>query len=524
MKHLENPNWKKKNERQKRIWLILLAALVLFPLIGGAAFVLKNFISESSAAVFTSELEFAGNQIFIRAGGDLQAALNRAKAGDTIILQAGAKFTGAFVLPKKDSAEYITIQSSELAKLPKDGVRVNLKDAASMPKILSSGKGKPAIETAPGANHYRFVGIEFAPENNDYIYNLIYLSAEKPADVPHHIEIDRCYLHSNLPGVTRRGIALNSADTIVQNSYLAGFAGEGEETQGICGWSGTKNVKIINNYIEGGAENVMFGGSDPASADLIPSDIEVRGNHLNKPVEWREKKFAMKNLFELKNVKRINFVGNYLENSWNGASLTITVRNQDGKAPFSTIEDVLIKDNVIINAADGINILGSDNNFPSQKLKRLNVVNNLFLDLGNRTDQGQGYFVQITDGEDVTIAGNTVFNYGNITNLYGTPTRNFLFRDNIVSHNSYGFHGHQNILSPEAQRTFQNNIIVNNKKVAASDMQFPPNNFWVPDFAAIGFANFAQKDFRLAAGSRFKGKGENGGDIGSSLTLNSPAQ
>jgi hypothetical protein len=524
MKHLDKPNWQKKNERKKTFWMIALGVFLIVLLLIGAALVFRNAAFIGNAEVFTSELEVNGNQILVKAGGDFQSALNRAKPGDTILLQAGAKFVGSFVLPNKTGDEFITVQSSEFAKLPKDGERVSLKDAVLMPKVLSSGNGKGVIETSPGAHHYRFVGIEFAPANNDYIYNLIWLNAENPKDIPHHIEIDRCYIHSNLPGVTRRGIALNSADSIVKNSYIAGFAGEGEETQGICGWSGTKNVKILNNYIEGGAENIMFGGSDITSADLIPADIEVRGNHLNKPAEWKDKKFSMKNLFELKNAKRVNFVGNYMENSWMGSSITITVRNETGGSPFNTIEDVLIKDNVIINAADGVNILGTDNHYPSQTLKRLIIANNLFLDIGNKTPQGQGYFIQISNGEDILIANNTVFHYGNVTNLYGDTTKNFLFRDNIVSHNNYGFHGHRNIQSIEAQKTFQNNIIINNKKIPQSDTQFPPNNFWVQDYNAVGFMNSAQNDFRLAPNSRFKGKGKDGKDIGSVLPMNSPAK
>ncbi|MCY7375336.1 MAG: right-handed parallel beta-helix repeat-containing protein [Pyrinomonadaceae bacterium] len=517
MKRLEKPNWQKENERKKTVWLVLLGVLVMVPLLIGAAFVFGNAASEDDSAVFTSELEVSGNRIFVKAGGNFQAALDRAKAGDTIVLEAGAKFVGAFVLPNKTGGEFITIQSSEIAKLPKDGERVGLKDAASMPKILSSGKGKPAIETAPGAHHYRFVGIEFAPANNDYIYNLIYLGAEKLADVPHHIEIDRCYLRSNLPGITRRGIALNSAETIIKNSYLAGFAGAGEETQGICGWSGTKNVKIINNYIEAGAENIMFGGSDPATAELIPADIEVRGNHLNKPAEWKGK-YTLKCLFELKNAKRVNFVGNYLENNWEGSAFRITVRNQDGKAPFSTIEDVTVKDNIVVNAGAGINILGSDDTHPSQPLKRLTIANNLFLEI-------DGYFIQISGGEDVSIFNNTSFDSGFIASIHGGATKNFLFRDNIVAHGEYGIHGFtKDIKSIEAQRTFQNNVIVNNKKIPMNYGAFPPNNFWIQDFNAVGFQNFAQKDFRLAPKSRFKGKGKDGGDIGSNLTLDSPAK
>ncbi len=520
MKRLEKPNWRKKSERKKHLWLVLLGVFTIVPLLVGAAFVYKNAASEN-AAVFTSELESSGNQILVKAGGDFQAALNRAKSGDTIILQAGAKFIGSFNLPKKTGDEYITIQSSEAARLPKDGERVGLKDAALMPKILTSGKGESAIKTLSGAHHYRFVGIEIAPANDDYIYNLIYLGDEdgKTAGMPHHIEFDRCYIHANLPGVTRRGIALNNADTTIKNSYLAGFAGEGEETQGICGWTGTKRVVIINNYIEGGAENIMFGGSDPATADLIPADIEIRGNHLNKPAEWKDKKFTMKCLFELKNAVRVNFVGNYLENNWVGSAFRITVRNDGGKAPFSTIEDVAVKDNIISNAGEGVNILGADNNFSSQTLKRLTVANNLFLQI-------EGYFFQIAGGEDVSIHNNTSFNAGNFASIYGDATKNLLVRDNISGHGKYGIHGFEKgiLNSVEARKTFPNNVIVNNAKIPNSEIQFPPNNFWARDYNAVGFQNFAQQDFRLAAKSPYKGKGTDGGNIGSNLTINNAAK
>lgn len=498
----------------RRVHLPLLIVALLLPLAAVGAY----FYSQSESE---TPLEFSGNTINVRAGGDFQAALNRAKPGDTIVLQAGAKFVGAFTLPEKTGDQFITIQSSEIAKLPGENRRVSPPDAASMPKILSSGKGASAIKTAPNAHHYRFVGIEVAPANNDYIYNLIFLGTEddKAAGMPHHIEFDRCYIRSNLPGgVTRRGIALNNADTTIKNSHLAGFAGKSEETQGIAGWTGTKNVKILNNYIEGGAENILFGGSDPPSADLIPADIEIRGNHLSKPADWKDR-YTLKCLFELKNSKRVQFVENFLENNWVDSAFRITVRNQDGKAPFSTIEDTLIKDNIIVGAGAGINILGTDDTHPSQTLKNLTITNNLFLDIDDKLYAGSGYLVLISGGENILFANNTAFNSGNPITFHGVAPKNFLFRDNIVGHGNYGIHGHENIRSPAGQRIFQNNVVVNNKRVNLSDTSFPTGNFWVPDFNAVGFSNLAGKDFRLAAGSRFKGKGKDQMDIGGNLVF-----
>jgi len=46
----------------------------------------------------------SGPTIRVPAGGNLQAALNSAKPGDVIILQAGAKFQGNFTLPNTTGA------------------------------------------------------------------------------------------------------------------------------------------------------------------------------------------------------------------------------------------------------------------------------------------------------------------------------------------------------------------------------------------------------------------------------------
>ena len=337
-------------------------------------------------------------------------------------------------------------------------------------------------------------------------------------DVPHDIEVDRSYVHPTSSTVSRRGIALNSADTTIKNSYIEGFGFPGEEAQGICGWTGTRNVHIINNYIEGGAENIMFGGADPASAELIPQDIEIRGNHLNKPAEWNGKA-TVKTLFELKNAKRVQFTGNLLTNNWKGSAFRITVRDQDGGAPFSTIEDITIRDNVVDSAGEGINILGKDDTYASQTLKRLTIENNLFLNLaGGNGFEGSGYFVQITDGEEITVANNTVFNSGNITTFYGELPRGFVFRDNITGHGSYGIHGPIDVRSDAARAMFQNNVFMNLQGVSSGDYAFPAGNTIVSGIAEVGFANPPGKDFRLGPRSKYIGKGLNGKNLGSNIS------
>jgi hypothetical protein len=495
-----------------------LAVVIVLGLAAAAA--VGTFTGRFSLFGPSLEIVADGNHEIIRVpvGGSLQAAITRAKSGDVIELAAGSTYVGEIVLPNKPLTDYVTIQSSGVSRLAEDQ-RVGPSQAGLMAKILARN-GKAVVSTEAGAHHYRFVGIEFAPNSADYTFNLINFGTDRtrPSDVPHHLEIDRSYVHTHTAGVSRRGIALNSAESIVKNSYIEGFGFNQEETQGICGWTGTRNVRIINNYIEGGAENIMFGGSDPANAEMTPTGIEVRGNHLNKPKAWKDKA-TVKTLFELKNAKNVQFVGNYLENNWKGSAFRLTIRNQDGGAPFSTIEDVVIKDNVINGTGDGINILGKDDTYPSQTMKRLTIANNVFLNIGGPAYEGSGYFIQVADGEGITITNNTVMNTGNIATFYGTVPRDFLFRDNIVGHGAYGIHGLGDMSGARAM--FQNNLFVNSQNVSKSDFSFPDGNMSVSDYKSVGFMDLAGNDYRLASGSRYKGKGANRTDLGSNV--NAPA-
>ncbi len=510
-----------KARKNLRPWILVFAVVAL-----GAVSILGYDSCSGRLGIIGPQPEIVANGptriIRVPPGGNVQAAIERATSGDIVELQAGAVYFGTITLPNKPLTDFVTIRSSAIADLPADK-RVSPAQRSSMATIVAGMIGRPAVSAANGANHYRFVGIEFTASSSFYNYGLVALGSDESdaAKLPHDIEIDRSYFHPYKTGVVRRGIALNSANTTIRNSYIEGFGYPGEEAQGICGWSGTRNIKIINNYIEGGAENIMFGGADPAAADLIPADIEVRANHLNKPDAWSEK-VTVKTLFELKNAKRVQFIGNLLTNNWKGSAFRITIRNQNNSAPFSTIEDVVIRDNIIDRSGDGINILGKDDTYPSQTLKRLTIANNLFLNLAGRNGfEGSGYFIQIADGEDVTIANNTVFNSGNITTFYGTLPRNFVFRDNITGHGNYGIHGLTDLNSAEAREMFRNNVFMNLNGVAPGDQAFPAGNTLVSGAADVGFVNVGGKDFRLAPGSRFRAKGLDGKNVGCDIAPSS---
>ena len=67
--------------------------------------------------------------------------------------------------------------------------------------------------------------------------------------------------------------------------------------------------------------------------------------------------------------------GNVLEYTWAAAqvgfAVLFTPRNQDGTAPLSVVEDVTFVNNTVRHVANGVHMLGQDDNNPSGRLSRV---------------------------------------------------------------------------------------------------------------------------------------------------------
>ena len=79
----------------------------------------QNTPQPPRASVEIPEPKAGGQTIRVPAGGDLQKALDEAKAGDRIELQARTTYQGPFRLKAKEGTEWIVITSS--AEPPKPG-------------------------------------------------------------------------------------------------------------------------------------------------------------------------------------------------------------------------------------------------------------------------------------------------------------------------------------------------------------------------------------------------------------------
>ncbi|MEJ7711494.1 MAG: hypothetical protein WKF84_16915 [Pyrinomonadaceae bacterium] len=385
---------------------------------------------------------------FPRAG--ISRGTNSAKPGDTIILEAGAVYVGPFTLPKKEGAEWITIQGSAASEsLPAAGHRMTPEYAPLLPKLVSSGRNAPALKTASGAHHYRFIGIEFAPASDSVVLSTLISLGEDESrqtsldQVPHHLSFERCYIHA-LPGTAlKRGIALNSAHTDIIDSYLSDFKAKGQDAQAVCGWNGPGPFRLINNYLEGSGENVMFGGAKPGIQGLVPSDIEIRHNHFTKPLAWRGV-WTVKNLFELKFARRVVVDGNLFEHNWEDAQTGIAILlkvSNPGQSPWVATEDIEFTNNVVRHAGGGISILGHDYRNASEGVRRLRIANNLFEDIGG--EWGAGRFLSVSEGaDDVVVDHNTILQSGTLIIADSDKVNNrFVWTNNLAPHNKYGVFG-----------------------------------------------------------------------------------
>src|SRR5262245_24353876 len=492
----------------------------------------------------TTYIAPAGRTINVTAGGDLQAAINQARPGDVIMLREGATFTGNFRLPNQSGSDWIVIRSSAAdADLPPPGTRISPANSAIMPKLISPNSA-PVVYTDEGAHHYRFIGVEFGVAAGKDIYNMVSFDAGQtsPAQAPHDLIIDRCYIHGNETGDVSRGVALNCARAAVIDSYISNCHAEGFDTQAICGWNGSGPFKIVNNYLEGAGENVMFGGAKPSVQNLIASDVEFRLNHVNKPLSWKKghptysgRPWTIKNLFELKNAQRLLIDQNVFENNWadaqNGFAILFTPRGEDGAAPWATVQDVTFTNNTVRHSGGGFNIAGQDDTSPSQLSQRILIKNNLIDDIdGDKWGSAvygpaDGRFAQIVGGAvDVTIDHNTILHSGIIIVADGAPNPGFIFRNNIARNNLYGVLGSDR--SPGLDSLgfyfpgceFKKNVIAG----VPPEIKYPADNFLPPLPNPAPFVDLAGGDYRLAAASPYKSAGTDGKDVGCDIdALNS---
>jgi hypothetical protein len=481
-----------------------------------------------------------GRAVRVAANANLQAALDAARPVDVLLLPPGATYVGNFVLrntaPTPNGAPaggWIVVRTDVPdAAFGAAGTRMTPSRAAKLElaRILSPNYTS-AIGTAAGAYHWRLTGLEVGTTSAAKQMNMLVRfgeagDAQRTLDVmPHHLVVDRSYLHGTPSLDMKRCITLNSATSAVVDSWLTECHSNNGDSQAVLGYNGAGPFRIENNYLAAGHEVVMFGGGDPGIAGLVPSDIELRHNHITRPLAWRNK-WQVKNLVETKNVRRLLVEGNVIENNWTdaqtGFAFVMKSENQDGTAPWSTSSDVTVRYNRIRNTGSVFALSGAGTTVHKvTRGERFLITHNVAEGVNVGPYKGDGIAFQLLSGlSDAVVTHNTIINQnatGSGVVFDGPPLQRLVMHSNLFQGGPYGVHGSgagtgKGTLQRYAPgAVFRRNVIVGGDCSAYSGETVCP-----PHMNEVGFVSALKGDFRAGVGA-LRNRALDGGDIGADI-------
>jgi hypothetical protein len=539
-----------------------------------------------------SDTPAPGSVVSVNAGGDLQTALNNAHCGDTLQLQAGATFTGQFMIPAKgcDANHWIIIRTSAPdSALPAEGQRAtpcyagvaslpgrpqySCSNAANvMPKVQMPVRGEGPFQLAPGANYYRFIGLEITRAAGTPASAQL-ISSKATAD---HIVVDRSWLHGQTQDETQLGVNLNGmTNAAVVDSYFSDFhcvsvVGTCTDAHAVSGGvSETQDgpYKIQNNFLEASGEGVMFGGGQ---ATRTPTDIQVIGNHFWKPWQWMPGNagfvggpgghpFIVKNHLELKNAVRVLIEANLMENTWGGFSQTgysilLTPKNQhtlsgSNICPVCQVTDITIRYVHISHVGGGIQMAnalsGNGKNGAAAFAGKRYSIHDVVLDDINRNYVGGGAVFLIMNvwpsNPLNTITINHVTGFPDpeshvleLGNIYFTtaPMSGFVFTNNMVTTGRYPVWNTGGTASCAVHDvpltsiskcfstyTFANNALLATPSAFPASV-WPSGNLFPQSVTDADFMNYNNGNggnYELQSSSSYKGKGSDGKDLGADI-------
>ena len=473
-----------------------------------------------------------------------QNAINAATCGDTIVLAAGSAYSGNFTIPSTSCTGWIVIQSSAMSSLPSPGNRVGPNNASNMATISTPNTGD-AIQFLPNSNHWRLMGLEITTSYVSTVNTVFQLvsagdlvngtSISVQSQLPAYLIFDRIYIHGLSTTNSKHGIQMDAQSIGVVDSYCDEIHSNSQDSQCFISWNGAGPFLIQNNFIQAGAEDIMFGGADPAITNLVPSDITIVGNLIQKNQMWRGQaapyNWVIKNLVEFKNAQRVLLDGNVIQYIWAagqvGFATVITPRNQDGNCSWCVVQDVTITHNLIRHASAGTEIAGSDNIHPSLPSARVLMQNNVYDDISaaNWGPQARGWVFELAldstliAPRDITIDHNTAF--PNVVDMYFGDSGQVgatQITNNLWSYGTYGVLGTSAGIGSSTLNTYispytwKDNVFINSTGSLDGNV-WPSGTYWNTQ-AGVQFSNFSGANFQLLNTSPYHNAGTDGNDIG----------
>lgn len=353
----------------------------------------------------------------VRPGDDVQHAIDAAPAGAVLAFEPGSYRLAAGITISKA----LTLEPT--VDVP-PGRRARTFDAVT---IVGSGTD-PTVTIPAGTVGATLLGLTITHTNADQT-----LVDDRGTGT----RLDRCALLGDPVHGQHRGLAANGQETVVVQCLIDDCFAFGRDAQAIMGWDGTRTLLVTDCYLAGGAETVMFGGADSLSADRIPQHITIEHSTLTKNPAWFAAGAQIKNALEIKCGIDIEVSDCVLEYAGTAAGqggylILVTPRNQDGTAPWSCIQDVVLTNLTGRFASGVLNILGTDNEQPSGRTTRVTLQDSTFTDIDpSGLTGGDGRIFLFGDGADQVTIQNVTVTGGHIASrgyFYDAPPTGLVLR------------------------------------------------------------------------------------------------
>ncbi|HEX5072451.1 MAG TPA: hypothetical protein VFW03_04590 [Gemmatimonadaceae bacterium] len=463
-------------------------------------------------------------KVRVPAGSSLQRALDAARSGDELVLEAGASYIGNFTWTRC-LAGYVTVTGP---KGPAEGVRVTptIAAASRYPRLISPTVS-PALLARNGGCRLRLSRLEITAtaQSATAIHNdgLVTIgSGESTLDAqPSEITLDRVWIHGSPTTSTKNGAIFNGRSLALIDSWIDQIRWKGIESHCVVAWTGAGPLKLMNDHFDCASIGVLIGGAARAIADVAPSDIEVRGNHFVKDSAY--KGYVAKNLFEVKDGQRVLLEGNVIERSWFEAQSAMAINLQsltDEKNAAVQATDITVRWNRVTQAGQCITMSARGYNGVASPMARVQVEQNLCAEIG--VDSMNRVLLLTADLQGVQLRHNTFIRRqtprkGSVIYVQkgsGPPASRVDFVDNLIGPGldygcvfGEGKSGSDALAKYAKQWSFVGNGCWDSHPGAAA---YPAGNSFVATQADVKF----NADWSLSPQSPFKGKASDGKDPG----------
>jgi hypothetical protein len=139
------------------------------------------------------------------------------------------------------------------------------------------------------------------------------------------------------------------------------------------------------------------------------------------------------------------------------------------------------------------------------------IRNNLFADIDGSKWCGEecssGKFLQVSGAVELTVERNTIIHSGSIASAYGAPTSGFVFINNVIAQNQYGFQGDGRAPGSDSINFyFPNSKIRDNAIIGGEASHYKERNMYPVSWRQLRFVNPDSGDYGLRGDSPLKAK------------------